>query len=282
MTAAALSIDLESYWHAELLRHHIDRSQADDRLLHIVPPLLDMLAAAGVHATFFVVGEVIDRHPQLIRHIADLGHEIGCHTYSHRPLWELDATSFAAELTQFAAAVARHLPGVQPIGFRAPTFSLNPATAWALPVLAQFGYRYDSSVFPLKTPLYGVPGCPSLPYRPAPNLVDSDPTAPLWEWPMTAWRLGPITLPVCGGFYLRALPMPIILRGLRAAQKQGPIIVYVHPWELDEDIPRLPLPWQDRLITYTNVGRPLRRRLQTLLDRFTFGRMIDFLPAPGL
>ncbi len=274
---AALSIDLESYWHAELLRDHIDRSRADDRLLHVLPPLLDLLAARDIQATFFVVGEVIDRHPALVQEIAARGHEIGCHTYSHRPLWELDADSFAAELQGFAAAMNRHLPGVQVVGFRAPTFSLNPATAWALPVLARFGYRYDSSVFPVRTPLYGVPGCPAGPYRPAANLVDMDAAAPLWEWPMTAWRVGPLTLPVCGGFYLRVLPLPIILRGLRAALRQGPIVVYFHPWELDAGIPRLPLRWQDRLITYTNVGQSMQRRLHTLLDHFRFGRMVDIL-----
>lgn len=277
MTQAALSIDLESYWHAELLRNHVDRAQADDRLHATVPLLLDLLAARGIRATFFIVGEVIDAHPDLVQTIAAQGHEIGCHTYSHRPLWELNAVTFAAELRQFAAAMARHLPGVSVQGFRAPTFSLSPATAWALPVLTRFGYTYDSSIFPLKTPLYGVPGCPPHPYHPAPTLVAHDPTAPLREWPMTAWRLGPLTIPVCGGFYLRALPFTVILRGLGAAQKQGPIVVYVHPWELDEAIPRLPLKPQDRFITYYNVGRPLRRRLEKLLDSFSFGRMIDVL-----
>ncbi|NOZ73030.1 MAG: DUF3473 domain-containing protein, partial [Chloroflexi bacterium] len=230
-----------------------------------------------IRATFFIVGEVIDAHPDLVREIAAQGHEIGCHTYSHRPLWELDAESFAVELEQFATALARHLPGVRVQGFRAPTFSLNPATAWALPVLTQFGYTYDSSVFPLKTPLYGVPGCPAQPYHPAANLVDHDPNTALCEWPLTAWRIGPLTIPVCGGFYLRALPFPLILQGLRSAQRKGPIVVYVHPWELDEDLPRLPLRAQDRFITYYNVGRPLRRRLLKLLDSFSFGRMIDVL-----
>ncbi len=277
MNKAALSIDLESYWHAELLRGHIDRMRSDDRLLAVVPPLLELLASRGVLATFFVVGEVIDRHPELVQRIAAAGHEIGCHTYSHRPLWELDEASFAAELAQFAAAVQRHLPGIHAAGFRAPTFSLNPSTAWALPVLAEYGYRYDSSVFPMKTPLYGVPGCPAYPYRPAPDLRHDDPQSPLWEWPMTAWRVGRLTIPVCGGFYLRALPLWLIVHGLRAAQKQGPIVVYLHPWELDADIPRLPLRLQDRLITYTHVGQSMWQRLRTLLDAFRFGRMIDVL-----
>jgi polysaccharide deacetylase family protein (PEP-CTERM system associated) len=276
---AALSIDLESYWHAELLRKRIDRSTADDRVLPATLPLLDLLADRGVRATFFVVGEIIETHPALVQRIVRDGHEIGCHSFSHRPLWDLTETQFDAELSRFAESVGRHLPGVKPRGFRAPTFSLSPATAWALAVLARRGYGYDSSVFPLRTPLYGVPGAPPVPYRPAPNLVDSDPTAPIMEWPMTAWRAGPLTIPVCGGFYLRVLPMSVILRGLRQAQKQGPIVIYLHPWELDPDTPRLSLSARDRFITYHNIGEQMRRRLEMLLDNFDFAPMWDVLSA---
>lgn len=270
---AALSIDLESYWHAELLRKRIDRSSADDRVLPATLPLLDLLAERGVSATFFIVGEIIEKHPALVQRIVREGHEIGCHSFSHRPLWDLSEAQFEAELVRFAAAVARHLPGVEPRGFRAPTFSLSPNTAWALGVLARHGYRYDSSVFPLRTPLYGVSGAPPAPYRPAPNLVDADPVAPIVEWPMTAWRLGPLTIPVCGGFYLRVLPMPLILYGLRQAQMRGPIVIYLHPWELDPDTPRLPLSLRDSFITYHNIGAPMRRRLERLLDNFDFAPM---------
>ena len=275
--SAALSIDLESYWHAELLRKRIDRSSADDRVLPATLPLLDLLAERGVRATFFVVGEIIESHPALVQRIVQEGHEIGCHSFSHRPLWDLSEAQFEAELVHFSEVAERHLPGVKPRGFRAPTFSLSPATAWALGVLARQGYRYDSSVFPLRTPLYGVAGAPPAPYRPAPNQVDSDPAAPKVEWPMTAWRVGPLTIPVCGGFYLRVLPMPLILHGLRQAQKRGPIVIYLHPWELDPDTPRLPLSRGDSFITYHNIGAPMRRRLEIMLDNFDFMPIWDVL-----
>ena len=274
---AALSIDLESYWHAELLRARIHRAQADDRVEAATWPLLDLLARRGVRATFFVVGEVIAAHPDLIRAIAAAGHELGCHTYTHRPLWELDEASFEEEILRFQRVLADVAPGVQPRGFRAPTFSLSPHTAWALDVLARHGYAYDSSVFPMKTPLYGVPGAPPAPYRPAPDLINTDPDAPLMEWPMTAWRVGPLTIPVCGGFYLRVLPMPLILHGLKAAAARGPIVVYLHPWELDPGTPRVPLSMQDRFITYHNTGRAMQKRLTTLLDAFDFRPMSDVL-----
>ncbi len=276
---AALSIDLESYWHAELLRRRVDRSKADDRVLPATLPLLDLLLERKVRATFFVVGEIIDEYPALVRRIAAEGHEIGCHGYTHRPLWDLDEATFHAELSLFRAALRRHVPHIEPVGFRAPTFSLSPNTAWALAVLAQHGYRYDSSVFPIRTPLYGVPGCPLRPYRPAPNMVDEDPAAPIWEWPMTAWRVGPLTIPVCGGFYLRVLPMPLILRGLHAVLERGPIVIYLHPWELDPNTPRLPISRRDRFITYHNIGKPMQRRLKTLLDHFDFKPMAEVLAS---
>jgi len=274
---AALSIDLESYWHAELLRKRVDRQAADDRVLPATLPLLDLLADRGVQATFFIVGEVIETHPALVQRIANEGHEIGCHTYTHRPLWELTETQFDDEVSRFNQIVEQHLPGVKPRGFRAPTFSLSPNTSWMLGVLARHEYRYDSSVFPIRTPLYGVPNAPSAPYRPAPNLIDSDPAAPIVEWPLTAWRIGGVKIPVCGGFYLRVLPMSLIRYGLLQAQKQGPIVIYLHPWELDPDTPRVPLSRRDAFITYYNTGVPMRRRLETLLDIFDFAPMWDVL-----
>ncbi len=277
MIQAALSIDLESYWHAELLRARVDRERMEDRVEEAARPLLDLLARRGVRATFFTVGEVIETHPDLIRDIVAAGHELACHTYTHRPLWELDEAAFEEEIVRFNALVAQVTPGVQPRGFRAPTFSLSPAASWALNVLARHGYAYDSSVFPMKTPLYGVPDAPLRPYRPAPNLVDEAPDAPLLEWPMTVWRVGPVTVPVCGGFYLRILPMPLILHGLRQAAKKGPIVIYLHPWELDPNTPRLPLSPRDRFITYHNLGEPTRRRLERLLDAFDFQPMASIL-----
>ncbi len=277
MIRAALSIDLESYWHAELLRPYIRRDEADDRVEAATRPLLDLLARRQVRATFFVVGEVIASHPGLVQDILAAGHELGCHTYTHRPLWELDEAAFDEELSRFQQALADVAPDVKPRGFRAPTFSLSPDTAWALDVLARHDYLYDSSVFPMKTPLYGVPGAPPAPYRPAPDLIHDAPAAPLWEWPMTAWRIGPVVVPVCGGFYLRVLPMPLILHGLRSAAKQGPIVIYLHPWELDPGVPRISLSARDRFITYHNTGRAMQKRLEKLLDAFDFQPMFPIL-----
>ncbi len=279
MISAALSIDLESYWHAELLRNRIDRKTVDDRVEAATRPLLALLSRRGVRATFFTVGEVIAAHPDLIREIVAAGHELGCHTYTHRPLWELDEAAFEEEISRFEAVTAAVVPGVSVRGFRAPTFSLTPDTAWALDVLARHGYAYDSSVFPLKTPLYGAPGAPAVPYRPGPDLITPDADAPLLEWPMTAWRIGPAVIPVCGGFYLRVLPMPVILHGLKMAARKGPIVIYLHPWELDPGTPRIAMSAQNRFITYHNTGRAMQKRLKSLLDAFDFQPMGQALQA---
>lgn len=272
MIPAALSVDLESYWHAELLRSRVDRGMMADRVEEATRPLLDLLAQYQARATFFVVGEVMETHPQLIQDIVAAGHELACHGYTHRPLWELDEATFEAEIRRFRDLAARIVPQTPIWGFRAPTFSLSPATAWALDVLARYGYHYDSSVFPMKTPLYGVPRAPRRPYRPGPDLVTEAPDGRLWEWPMTVWSVGPVTLPVCGGFYLRALPMPLILHGLTRAAGRGPVVIYLHPWELDPGTPRVPLPPRDRFITYYHLGDAMRRRVERLLQHF------DFLP----
>ncbi len=279
MIRAALSIDLESYWHAELLRTKIDRSQHDDRVEQATRPLLALLARHRVRATFFTVGEVIQAHPALIQDIVAAGHELACHTFTHRPLWELNEALFEEEVIRFNQVVAATVPGVQPRGFRAPTFSLNPDTAWALKVLARHGYTYDSSVFPMKTPLYGVPQAPATPYYPAEDLVTPRSDGAILEWPMTVWRLGPLTLPVCGGFYLRSLPISLILRGLTRAARQGPIVIYLHPWELDPGTPRVTLSRRDRFITYYNLGVPMRRRLERLLNVFDFQPMGEVLAS---
>ncbi len=279
MIQAALSIDLESYWHAELLRTKIDRSQYDDRVEQATRPLLTLLARHRVRATFFTVGEVIQAHPALIQDIVAAGHELACHTFTHRPLWELNEALFEEEIVHFNHMVAATVPGIHPRGFRAPTFSLNPDTSWALKVLARHGYTYDSSVFPMKTPLYGVPQAPAAPYYPAEDLVTPRSDGPILEWPMTVWRLGPLTLPVCGGFYLRALPMPLILHGLTRAARQGPIVIYLHPWELDPDTPRIALSQRDGFITYHNLGSPMRRRLERLLKTFDFQPMSDIVAS---
>ena len=271
-----LSVDLEAWYHAELLRRHVDPARADPQLEAATAPILALLAARGVRATFFTVGEVLGRAGGLVRAIAAAGHEIACHGYSHRPLWQLDPESLAGELVAFRAALEGL--GLGPaLGYRAPTFSLSARTAWALGVLAQGGYRYDSSVFPVRAGLYGVPGAPLAPYRPAlTDLCRHDPGGPLLELPLAAWRALGTNWPVAGGFYLRALPFSLLRGALRRIRSAGrPFVLYLHPWEAWPATPRVRglRPWE-RWVTYVG-SRAVLGRLRALLDEFQFAPLCE-------
>jgi polysaccharide deacetylase family protein (PEP-CTERM system associated) len=168
----ALTIDVEDWYHPELVRSCASASGMDpgaDRpqIEASTGALLDLLRQRDIKATFFVVGEIAQRHPCLIQAIAAEGHELGCHGMGHRPLWELTPDEFRSDLEQFASVMSSVVPGVDIIGFRAPTFSMDNRTRWALTVLGSMGYHYDSSIFPLRTTLYGVSGGPLHPYHPS-------------------------------------------------------------------------------------------------------------------
>ena len=274
----ALTIDLEEWYQAELIRQRGLPVQPEDQAEAAVAPILDLLAASGVRATFFVVGEVMRRHPELIRRIRSLGHEIACHGMTHRPLWTLSEAELERELGEFAELYERVLDGGRPVGFRAPTFSLNQDTRWAVTVLREFGYRYDSSIFPAKTPLYGVPGAPLLPYRiSSADVRREEPRGALWEFPMTVCVAGGVRLPISGGAYLRLLPYGIVCRCLRAVNRTRPFVVYVHPWEVYAGTPKVKgLTLGEHAAMY--AGRRLGLgKVRGLLRDFAFAPMAEVL-----
>jgi polysaccharide deacetylase family protein (PEP-CTERM system associated) len=279
----ALSIDLEDWFHAELLRSKLSGSAPQRRVEWAVEPFLHLLQRADVRATFFVVGDVLRHHPALVRRIYEQGHEIACHGWSHRPLWTLEPQRFAWELDEFDRAASQVLDVREVIGFRAPTFSLDGRTGWALDILRRHGYRYDSSIFPGRNYLYGVEDCPALPYRPSAAEVTLDhATEALIEFPMTAYRLGEFRLPISGGFYLRALP-GALLRGLLAQVNKGgvPAVLYVHPWEADVHPPQVKgLTLLERFVTHYNAASVLHK-LEALLAHFSFAPLREVLGLSG-
>jgi polysaccharide deacetylase family protein (PEP-CTERM system associated) len=302
----ALTIDVEDWYHPELVRSYALAGVANaeattPQIEQSTGALLDLLRQRGLKATFFVVGEIVQRHPHLIQAIAAEGHELGCHGMSHRPLWELTADEFRSELEQFAAIMSSVVPGVNVTSFRAPTFSLDNRTRWALTELGSLGYHYDSSIFPLRTPLYGVNGGPLHPYRPSLDdvaveaksrqLLGEAATASrhrlgengqgtVLEFPMTVWSWAGLRVPICGGFYLRALPLKFVLLALRQVNRQRPFVLYVHPWETFAGTPRLTLPLSSRLVTYYHL-QDMMARLTTLLDAFSFAPMRTVLERMG-
>jgi polysaccharide deacetylase family protein (PEP-CTERM system associated) len=274
----ALSIDLEDWFHAELVRPHAGDAP-ERRVEQAVQPMLALLDRFGVRATFFVVGDVVRHHPELVRRIYQAGHEIGCHGWSHRPLWALGPEGFAAELAEFDRDIAGVVPLDEIIGFRAPTFSLDGRTAWGIDLLRRHGFRYDSSIFPVRNYLYGVDGAPDGPYCPTSAELTTDHAAGgLIEFPMTACRVAGLRVPVSGGFYLRAFPLAVLRRLLARVNASGqPIVLYVHPWEGDAGTPRLKqLSPMTRFITYYNLAGTLKK-LEALLQGFNLAPLRDVL-----
>jgi len=280
----ALSIDLEDWFQAELVRArvHVD-AEIERRVPWAVEPLLALFDRYQVRATFFVVGDVLRHHPDLVRRIHADEHEIGCHGGSHRPLWTLAPETFARELDEFDQAARGVLPLEEVIGYRAPTFSLDERSAWAVDVLRERGYRYDSSIFPVRNYMYGVDGAPARPYwlrRDA--LTTSHPDGDLLEFPLSAGRLLGMPVPVSGGFYLRAMPSALLRSLLGRINAQGdPFVIYMHPWETDAQTPRVPrLGLVSRWITYTGQASALTK-LEALLQTFAFAPLRDVLSLQG-
>jgi len=277
----ALTIDLEDWYHPELVRHQLPLGRWEAQIEQSTRSLLDLLQGRGSKATFFVVGEIAQRYPWLIEAIAVQGHELACHGMSHRSLWQMTPGELRSDLQEFAAIMHTVLPSVKITGFRAPTFSLDNRTRWALGILAEFGYYYDSSIFPLKTPVYGINNCPLTPYRPSSeDVAITDQGGAVVEFPMSVWTWAGLRVPVCGGFYLRALPFSFTRFCLRQINQHGPFTIYVHPWETCPGTPRLALPLLSRFVTYYNLGT-MEDRLAALLDTFSFAPMRTVLEGIG-
>jgi polysaccharide deacetylase family protein (PEP-CTERM system associated) len=227
--------------------------------------LLESLERRRIKATFFVLGHLALDCPEIVRSIHGAGHEIASHGWGHRRLHGLDPVSFREDVRSSKQAL-EDLTGQEVLGYRAPTFSIVRRTAWAIDVLAELGFLYDSSIFPVRHDLYGVPEAPRSPY-----LVEG-PSKSLLEIPPLTWRLPGINLPVAGGGYFRLFPPFVMEHAIRQARRSGSqsaTMLYFHPWEFDPDQPRLPLRRLSRFRTYVGI-RTSRRRLEALLGRHQF------------
>jgi polysaccharide deacetylase family protein (PEP-CTERM system associated) len=223
---------------------------------------------------------VVREHPALLRRIADEGHEVASHGLDHRPLWRLDADGLARQLDEFRRAVERVLGSFPVVGYRAPSFSLDHSTAWALDVLRDQGYAYDSSIFPARVKLYGVPAAPVGIYRPRDDVARHDPRGVLVEFPVAVGAAGPLRLPVAGGFYLRALPFSLFRLVLERVRSRRPVVLYLHPRECAPESVRLSLGGVSRFITYTGLaGVPTK--LERLLRVHRSRAMREVLIAEG-
>lgn len=260
------SVDLEEWFQGLTSTNpQVDRWPTfESRVVPATQHLLRLLRAGGVTATFFVLGAVADAQPSLIEAIVAEGHEIGVHGYFHRFVYKLTPEAFDEELARSVEAVMR-ITGEPPLGHRAPYFSINASTPWAFERMVGHGLRYDSSVFPTRNMLYGFPGAPRLPYR--------VPGHALWELPASTVRVAGRNWPMAGGFYVRALPYPLIRWALQRLQAAGePAILYVHPWELDLGQRYSQVTPRER-VTHYGGRRGLAAKLARLFDEFSFTTM---------
>ena len=278
MATNALSVDVEEYFQVSNFERILDRRGWDALPSRVVPStvrLLDLFDEAGARATFFCLGWVAERHPGLLREIRARGHELGCHGYGHELVYALGPERFREDLRRAAKAIEDAV-GEPVRGYRAASYSITEASLWALDILAEEGFRFDSSIFPIRHPRYGIPGFRRLPLRlrlPSGAILD--------EFPLTTLPLGPLTLPLAGGAYLRFLPATCFRLGLRRLEARGePIVLYLHPWEVDPEQPRIEAGARVRINHYFNLHRTLPR-LRRLLAAHAFAPLGEVLGALG-
>jgi len=266
----ALTIDVEDYFQVSALAPHFPRQSWESvpcRVERNVDLILGMLDAAQAKATFFTLGWVAERFPQLVRRIADGGHELASHGYSHERASAMTPDAFLADIS-LAKAVLEDISGRAVTGYRAPSFSIGMANLWAHDTIAQAGYAYSSSVYPVKHDHYGIPDAPRFPYRLASGLV---------EIPVTTMRWLGRNWPAGGGGYFRLLPYSVSRWQIAKVNRddQRPAIFYFHPWELDPGQPRVSeASAKTRFRHYVNLERT-QARLRRLLTDFRWARADD-------
>ena len=271
----ALSVDVEDYYQVEAFASKVPYSnwpEFQPRVRENTHRVLELFARHGVKGTFFVLGWVAERNGSLIREIAEAGHEVASHGYDHRRVTFLSRGEFRTDIRR-ARAVIENACGVRVNGYRAPTFSITRQNLWALEVLAEEGFLYDSSIFPIRHDHYGIPDAPRFPHR-----RDLRGGGSIFEFPMSTVRIGGINLPVTGGGYLRLLPMAYTrwaMRRIHKREKQS-VILYFHPWEIDPKQPRLQGGWKSRLRHYTNLDKTASR-LAELFSMSRFEPMVDVM-----
>lgn len=258
----AFTVDVED-WYQGIDLGGRTTGTLERRLSYSLDLLLELLAQHGVRGTFFWLGLAAADHPRLVRQVADAGHEIGCHGWSHDPIYTMTPQRFRDEIGR-ALALLADLAGGPVSAYRAAFFSITRRSLWALEILAALGFRYDSSIFPVRNWRYGIPD-----FYPWPQQLDT-PAGPIYELPISVRRVIGRTIPVSGGAYFRIYPYALTRSNLRALERAGrPAIFYIHPWELDCDHPRLSFYWKARLTHYANL-RSAGAKLRRLLREFAF------------
>ncbi len=269
------SVDVEEHFQVSAFEGIVPRQDwaaQPSRVEANTERILELMDAAGATGTFFVLGWVAERCPALVRRIAAAGHEIGSHSWWHHRVLTQTPETFRREVRD-SKALLEDVSGTSVDGFRAPSFSIVPGVEWAFDVLIEEGYRYDSSVFPIRRPGYGYPDAPLRPYR-----IDR-PVGSLDQYPLATLTLAGMRIPAAGGGYLRQFPLGVIRAAFRQAEREDrPGMFYIHPWEVDPDQPRLPVGTLTRLRHYRGL-RHTAERLSKMLRWFRFTSVRGWVAA---
>jgi polysaccharide deacetylase family protein (PEP-CTERM system associated) len=272
----ALSVDVEDYFQVSAFDRIVSRetwSTFDSRVAANTHRLLDLFDEAGVKATFFTLGWIAEHHPALVREMAARGHEIASHGYHHQLVYMLTPRQFREDV-RAAKAALEDAGGQAVVGFRAPSFSIVSSSLWALDILIEEGYRYDTSIFPIRHDRYGIPDAPRHIYT-----ITSD-AGTLIEIPASTVRIGSVNLPIAGGGYFRLLPYRFTQWGIRRVNtmERAPVMFYMHPWEIDPEQPRLDAGATTRWRHYSGLHRTADR-LKRLVREFRFDTVSAVLNA---
>lgn len=273
----AMTVDVEDYFHVAAFSRQIDPSAWDcflPRVERNTQRLLDLFDEYDVRVTFFVLGWVAERFPGLMRAIANCGHEVACHGYSHQLVYEQTPLVFREETVRAKMCLEDQIQ--RPVlGYRAASYSITKRSLWAIDILAELGFNYDSSIFPIHHDRYGIPECPRWPYSfTTPNGCS------IIEFPLSTLSILEYRLPVAGGGYFRLYPYSLTrsaLAYINSSERQ-PFIFYLHPWEIDPEQPRIRTDWLSTFRHYTNLIR-CEKRLCWLLRDFRFAPVKDILEA---
>ncbi len=270
-----LGIDFEDWYHPELIQKKIDNEKKEPTVVNGIDKILEWLNKNETYATFFVVGELLEHTPEIIDKIISNGHEIGFHTMYHNNLADKGyKENFDEELKIF-----KKITNGKSKGFRAPTFSLNESTSWAIDVLEKNNYIYDSSIIPAKTNMYGMPNALKKPYKISGNgLEKHNHDSKITEFPLLTTKFLGKKIPAAGGFYLRILPQKIIENAIKNYENEGmPATFYIHSWELTpEHMKKVPLSKKDNFITYHNLEKALSK-MDKIIKKFQFTSFENYL-----
>lgn len=276
----ALTIDVEDYFQVNAFARNIGLEQWDSFPLRVdgnTRRILDLLDSFAVSATFFVLGWVAERLPGLVKEIQRRGHEVACHGYNHELIYQIGPERFRADIRR-SKALLEDQCGRRVNGYRAPSYSITKESLWALDILVEEGFSYDSSIFPVLHDTYGIPGAERFPH------VLRTGSGPLVEFPLTTlpihlgWK--EMRLPIAGGGYLRLLPAKIVRHGIEKVnlRELQPAVLYFHPWEIDPDQPRIKACLKSRFRHYLNLEKT-EGKLTYLLTHLKFGTMTQALRA---